>query len=99
MRVTQRGRRALIATAMAAVVGGGGVAVGAAAFGPATAQPSPTPAATFPPAPPAAPHPPRGSAVLHTITTRAALLLHSRRLAWSQQAGAASRAPAPLAGA
>jgi S1-C subfamily serine protease len=46
MRVTQRGRRALIATAMAAVVGGGGVAVGAAAFGPATAQPSPAPAAS-----------------------------------------------------
>ena len=45
MRVTQRGRRALIATAMAAVVGGGGVAVGAAAFGPAAAEPSPVPAA------------------------------------------------------
>src|SRR5215813_13442666 len=50
MRVTQRGRRALIATAMAAVVGGGGVAVGAAAFGPATAQPSPAPTATGAPA-------------------------------------------------
>ena len=45
MRVTERGRRALIATAMAAVVGGGGVAVGAAAFGPATAQVPPATAA------------------------------------------------------
>jgi len=35
---------------MAAVVGGGGVAVGAAAFGPAAAQPSPAPAATGAPA-------------------------------------------------
>src|SRR5690348_17249389 len=50
MRVTQRGRRALIATAMAAVVGGGGVAVGAAAFGPAAAEPSPVPAAAPAPA-------------------------------------------------
>src|SRR5215813_9706168 len=50
MRVTQRGRRALIATAMAAVVGGGGVAVGAAAFGPAAAEPSPAPAAAPAPA-------------------------------------------------
>src|SRR5215831_2377212 len=50
MRVTERGRRALIATAMAAVVGGGGVVVGAAAFGPATAQTPPAPAATGAPA-------------------------------------------------
>jgi putative serine protease PepD len=35
MRVTERGRRALIATAMAAVVGGGGVAVTGADGGPA----------------------------------------------------------------
>src|SRR5262249_18606180 len=53
MRVTQRGRRARIRTAVPAVVGGGGAAVGAAAFGPATAQPAP--AVTGAPAPARAP--------------------------------------------
>jgi len=52
MRLTERGRRAWAATAMAAVIGGGGVAVGAVAVGPAltsstaaTAPASPAPAA------------------------------------------------------
>ena len=49
MRLTQRGRRALLATAMAAVVGGGGFAVGAAAFGRAGRGRRPR----LPPAPPA----------------------------------------------
>jgi putative serine protease PepD len=45
MRLTERGRRAWAAAAMAAVIGGGGVAVGAVAVGPAL---SGTPAAASP---------------------------------------------------
>src|SRR6185437_9725650 len=74
MRVTQRGRRALIATAMAAVVGGGGVAVGAAAFGPATAQPSPTPAATGAPDPAGAPAPAGYAAVVREVLPSVVLI-------------------------
>jgi putative serine protease PepD len=72
MRVTQRGRRALIATAMAAVVGGGGVAVGAAAFGPAVAEPSPVPAAA--PVPPGAPASASYAAVVREVLPSAVLI-------------------------
>jgi S1-C subfamily serine protease len=50
MRLTERGRRAWVAAAMAAVIGGGGVAVGAVAVGPALTS---TPAAAAPASTPA----------------------------------------------
>jgi len=53
MRVTERGRRAWIAAAIAVVIGGGGVAVGAAAVGPAMNDRAP--AAAGAPAPADAP--------------------------------------------
>ena len=74
MRVTERGRRALIATAMAAVVGGGGVAVGAAAFGPATAQTPPAPAATGAPAPAGAPASASYAAVVREVLPSVVLI-------------------------
>ena len=74
MRVTQRGRRALIATAMAAVVGGGGVAVGAAAFGPAAAEPSPVPAAAGAPAPAGAPASASYAAVVREVLPSVVLI-------------------------
>jgi S1-C subfamily serine protease len=74
MRVTERGRRALIATAMAAVVGGGGVAVGAAAFGPATAQVPPAPAATGAPAPAGAPASASYAAVVREVLPSVVLI-------------------------
>src|SRR5262249_45195749 len=77
MRVTERGRRALIATAMAAVVGGGGVAVGAAAFGPATAQ---TPPAPRPPAPAGAPAAAGYSAVVREVLASVVLIRTSSGL-------------------
>src|SRR5215831_12046678 len=74
MRVTQRGRRALIATAMAAVVGGGGVVVGAAAFGPAAAQPPPAPAATGAPSPADAPASAGYAAVVNEVLPSVVLI-------------------------
>jgi putative serine protease PepD len=49
MGMTERARRAWIATAMAVAIGGGGIAVGAAAVGPATSE-QPAAAATSAPA-------------------------------------------------
>jgi S1-C subfamily serine protease len=80
MRVTERGRRALIATAMAAVVGGGGVAVGAAAFGPATAQAPPAPAATGAPAPAGAPASASYAAVVREVLPSVVLIRTSSGL-------------------
>jgi len=55
MGLTERGRRAWIAAATAAVIGGAGVAVGAAAFGPSASGPPPAAASTGVPAPVSAP--------------------------------------------
>ena len=55
MGLTERGRRAWIATATAAVIGGAGVAVGAAAFGPSASGPPPAAASTGVPVPVSAP--------------------------------------------
>jgi S1-C subfamily serine protease len=55
MGLTERGRRAWIATAMAVVIGGGGVAIGAAAFRSSATGPAPAAAATSAPPPASAP--------------------------------------------
>ena len=55
MGLTERGRRAWMATAMAVVIGGGGVAIGAAAFGSSATGPAPAAAATSAPPPASAP--------------------------------------------
>ena len=55
MGLTERGRRVWIATAMAVVIGGGGVAIGAAAFGSSATGPAPAAAATSAPPPASAP--------------------------------------------
>ena len=52
MGLTERGRRAWIATAMAAVIGAAGVAVGAAAFRPSASGPPAAAASTGAPARP-----------------------------------------------
>jgi len=55
MGLTERGRRAWIATAIAVVIGGGGVAIGAAAFRSSATGPAPAAAATSAPPPASAP--------------------------------------------
>src|SRR5262249_27923830 len=74
------GGRAWTATPRAAGVGGGGVAVGAAAFGPATAQVPPAPAATGAPAPAGAPASASYAAVVREVLPSVVLIRTSSGL-------------------
>ena len=74
MGLTERGRRAWIATATAAVIGGAGVAVGAAAFGPSASGPPPAAASTGVPAPVSAPASASYAAVVRDVLPSVVLI-------------------------
>ena len=74
MGLTERGRRAWIATAMAAAIGAGGIAVGAAAAGPSTNAVPPAAASTGAPAPAYAPASASYAAVVRQVLPSVVLI-------------------------